>query len=173
MYTNEDLLQRRVELSAAKLALLEKRRRREPTYGARPVSIQRRPQDNPAPISFAQQRLWFLQQLEPESTVYNELIASRLKGQLIVPALTQASREIMRRHEVLRSTFPMVDGQVIQVVHPSLDLHVPFVDLRGVPLAEREAVAQRRIAEEVQRPFYLAEEVPWRRLLLRLDEEEQ
>src|SRR6266566_5336432 len=174
MYTNEDLLQRRVELSAAKLALLEKRRRREPTYGARPDSIRRRPQDNPAPLSFAQQRLWFLQQLEPESTVYNELFASRLKGKLIVPALTQAAQEIMRRHEVLRSTYTAVDGQVIQAIDLSrhLDLTVPLIDLREVPQAEREAGVQRWMTHEVQRPFHLAQEIPWRMTLLRLDEEE-
>src|SRR6266568_2834330 len=172
MHTEDNFLQRRAELSAAKQALLDKRLLSESMPDAKLDAIPRRPPGMVSSLSFAQQRLWFLQQLEPESTVYNEAMAIRLKGLLNVEAITQAAQEIIRRHEVLRSTFPMVDGQVIQVVHPSLDLHVPFVDLRGVPLAEREAVAQRRIAEEVQRPFYLAEEVPWRRLLLRLDEEE-
>ncbi len=174
MHTKDTLLQRRSELSPAKQALLEKRRRREFMQGVPSTTIPRRPLGSSAPLSFAQQRLWFLQQLEPESTVYNELIAFKLKGPLHVEILTRAAQEIMRRHEVLRSTYTAVDGQVIQAIDLSrhLDLTVPLIDLREVPQAEREAGVQRWMTHEVQRPFHLAQEIPWRMTLLRLDEEE-
>ena len=174
MHTEDNFLKRWAELSPAKQALLEKRLRPEPMHEASSNAIPRRPQEGTVPLSFAQQRLWFLQQLEPESTVYNEAMAIRLKGPLHVEALTRAAQEIMRRHEVLRSTFPIVAGQTIQVIDPSLhvDLSVPLIDLRGVPQAEREAEVQRRTTQEVQRPFHLTEEIPWRRALLQIDEEE-
>ena len=132
--------------------------------GVPSTTIPRRPLGSSAPLSFAQQRLWFLQQLEPESTVYNELIAFKLKGPLHVEILTRAAQEIMRRHEVLRSTYTAVDGQVIQAIDLSrhLDLTVPLIDLREVPQAEREAGVQRWMTHEVQRPFHLAQEIPWR-----------
>src|SRR5881227_1206121 len=132
MHRESTFLKRLADLSPAKQALLEKRLRDERQQeGDRTTDIPRRAQEEAAPLSFTQQRLWFMQQWEPESAVYNEVVAIRLSGPLHVEALTQAVREIMRRHEVLR-----------------------------------------RIAREVQRPFHLGQEVPWRRLLLRLDEEE-
>ena len=171
MHTETTFLKRMAELSPAKQALLEKRLRSTP---AEVQHIPRRPQVGPAPLSFAQQRLWFLQQLEPESTVYNEAMAIRMRGPLNVEALTQAAREIMRRHDVLRSTYPTIDGQTYQSIDPSLheSWTVPVIDLRGIPAAQREEEAQRRIAQQVQRPFHLDREVPWRTALLQLDEEE-
>src|SRR6266568_5484650 len=111
MHTEDNFLQRRAELSAAKQALLDKRLLSESMPDAKLDAIPRRPPGMVSSLSFAQQRLWFLQQLEPESTVYNEAMAIRLKGPLHVEALTRAAQEIMRRHEVLRSTFPIVEGQ--------------------------------------------------------------
>src|ERR1051326_2007021 len=117
MYSRTSLLQRRSELSSAKQALLEKRRRRE-SIGALPAStaIVHEPERGHTPLSFAQQRFWFLQQLEPESSVYNEPIAFKLAGRLDITALERAAREIMCRHEVLRSTYAMTGGQVIQEI---------------------------------------------------------
>jgi amino acid adenylation domain-containing protein len=171
LQTETTFLKRMAELSPAKQALLEKRLHSTP---AQEQNIPWRSQDGPAPLSFAQQRLWFLQQLEPESTVYNEAMASRMRGPLNVEALAQAAREIMRRHEVLRSTYPTIDGQTRQSIDPSLheSWTVPLIDLGGIPAAEREEEAQRRIAQEVQRPFHLDQEVPWRTALVQLDEEE-
>ena len=182
MNTEDTFLKRRAELSAAKQALLEKRLR----YVRVPASpsgrtatleldeIAPRTESGPAPLSFAQQRLWFLQQLEPESPAYNEPIAVYMRGALNVEALTQTAREITRRHEILRSTFPMVDGQVVQVVDPTfhLNLTLPFIDLRGIPQAERDAEVQRKVKEELERPFHLEREMPWRTVLLQRDEQE-
>ncbi|HLH61200.1 MAG TPA: amino acid adenylation domain-containing protein [Ktedonobacteraceae bacterium] len=184
MNTEDTFLKRRAELSAAKQALLEKRLRYmrvpaspagrtatlEPTETEPPPEKER----GPAPLSFAQQRLWFLQRLEPESSAYNEPIAVYMRGTLNIEALTQTAREITRRHEILRSTFPMIDGQVVQVIDPTLHLNLtlPFIDLRGIPAVERETAVQRKVKEELERPFHLEREMPWRTVLLQLDEQE-
>ena len=182
MNTEDTFLKRRAELSAAKQALLEKRLRyvhvsalqSDKTATPALAEIARRTESGPAPLSFAQQRLWFLQQLEPESPAYNEPIAVYMRGNLDVAALTLTARAITRRHEILRSTFPMVDGQVMQVVDPTfhLQLELPFVDLRGIAQAEREAEVRRKVQEELERPFHLDSEMPWRTVLLQLDEQE-
>lgn len=175
MHTKTTLLQRRSELSPVKQALLEKRRRCG-TAGGVPTStaIAHEPQSSHTPLSFAQQRFWFLQQLEPESSVYNEPIAFKLKGSLDIAALRQAAQAILRRHEILRSMYVAVDGQVMQVVSevPPEEVILRLIDLREVSEMEREAELERTMTREVQRPFHLDQEIPWRMILLRQHEEE-
>src|SRR5690349_10886410 len=118
MHTEESFLQRRTELSAAKQALLEKWLQQQTVIGSLSDSIEPCPDKSTAPLSFAQLRLWFLQQLEPESPAYNEPIMTRLSGPLNVEALKLTALDIRERHEVLRSTYQMIDGQVVQVVTP-------------------------------------------------------
>src|SRR5262249_50389673 len=91
----------------------------------------------PSPLSFAQQRLWFLDRFEPDSPFYNIPAAARLSGDLNVDALSCALAEVIRRHEVLRTIFREVDGVPTQVVVPALDVPLPVVDLSGSPHAER------------------------------------
>ncbi|MCH8282830.1 MAG: hypothetical protein IIC96_19375, partial [Chloroflexi bacterium] len=91
------------------------------------------------PTSFAQQRLWFLDQLEPGSAAYNVPLAIRLSGSLNMIALEQSLNEIVRRHETLRTTFSTVDGQPVQVISPASTFNIPVVDLRHLTKAEREA----------------------------------
>ena len=91
------------------------------------------PRDGPLPLSFAQQRLWFLEQLEPSRAVYNLPLAWRFSGALNVSALEQSLDEMVRRHEILRTTFPSVDGQPVQVIAPELALPLPVVDLQAFP----------------------------------------
>ncbi|WP_445299506.1 amino acid adenylation domain-containing protein [Microcoleus sp. B3-A4] len=124
------------------------------------------------PLSFAQQRLWFLDQLMSGTPLYNLPNALRLKGSLNVTALEQSLSEIVRRHEALRTTFSAVNGQPIQVIHPAVTLLLPIVDLRKLPETEREAEAQRLAAEEAQRPFDLVNEQLFRVKLLHLGQEE-
>lgn len=93
---------------------------------------------NAFPLSYAQQRLWFLYQLEPESTAYNIPAAVRLKGKLDRASLEKALQEIVRRHEILRTTFTTVNGKPMQVVAPESSLQVNFRDLSAEPQAERE-----------------------------------
>ncbi|HEX8189579.1 MAG TPA: amino acid adenylation domain-containing protein, partial [Pyrinomonadaceae bacterium] len=124
-----------------------------------------------SPLSFAQQRLWFLYQLEPESTVYNLPTALRIKGRLDVGALRRTLQEIVRRHEALRTTFRMRKGGPVQVVAPALEAELPVVELGRLPEAEREAEAARLAAEEARQPFDLERGPLLRAKLLRLDEE--
>jgi amino acid adenylation domain-containing protein len=126
--------------------------------------------DGPAPLSFAQQRLWFLAQLDPASSVYNIPAAVRLRGALDVLALRRALSKIVRRHETLRTTFRLEGDEPRQVVGEAAEVPLPSVDLRGLgPGAEGEA--QRLALEEAARPFDLQAGPVFRALLLRLSED--
>ncbi|MES2295469.1 MAG: amino acid adenylation domain-containing protein [Pseudomonadota bacterium] len=107
------------------------------------------------PLSFAQQRLWFLDQLEKGSALYNLAYAVRLDGQLDVPALTRTLNEIVRRHEALRTTFSSVEGSAHQVIAADLQLQPAFTDLSDMPLEQRAAMANRLAQEAAQTPFDL------------------
>jgi amino acid adenylation domain-containing protein len=124
------------------------------------------------PASFAQQRLWFLDQLEPESPAYNISAAYRLSGPLHVPALEQAISEIVRRHETLRTTFHAADGQPFQRVAPHRPLALPIVDLRGLPEEDNDARTLQLATEEAHRPFDLAQGPLFRATLVQLAEEQ-
>ncbi|MBN1203855.1 MAG: amino acid adenylation domain-containing protein [Myxococcaceae bacterium] len=106
-----------------------------------------------APVSFSQQRLWFLDQMEPGSAFYNVPTTLRLPGLLDLDALVRSLRELVRRHEALRTTFATVDGTPVQRIVRSLPLEVPVEDLRRHPAREQEL--QRLAQEEAQRPFDL------------------
>ncbi len=151
------------EGSAVLRALMQ--RGKEGTSG----SIPRRTGHGPTPASFAQERLWFLAQWEPNSAVYNLASAFRLSGGLDVAALREALNEIVRRHQVLRTTFSAQEGQPYQVIAPQLTVELPVVDLQGLPAAQREAEARRLAREELVRPFDLAQGPLFRAFLLRLD----
>ena len=131
-----------------------------------------RTQNENLPLSFAQQRLWFLDQLVPDAPIYNIPLAYRVTGQLNVAALEQSLGEIVRRHEALRTTFTAVDGQPIQVIAPEIDLRLPVVDLWEIPETERDADVQRLTTQEAQQPFDLTTGPLLRVKLLRLDEAE-
>ena len=95
------------------------------------------------PLSFAQQRLWFLDQLEPGTATYNVVVAYHLSGELDAKALEASLREVVRRHATLRTTFPSIDGQPVQVILPSVDLGLALESLDGWPETEREERARR------------------------------
>jgi len=118
--------------------------------------IPRREHLGEAPLSFAQQRLWLLDQLEPGKAAYNIPLALRLIGSLQTEAFERALQEIVRRHEVLRTAFTTVDGQPRQVISPSRAVALPVVDLTDLMEGERQAEVQRRLSAEAQRPFDLA-----------------
>ncbi len=124
------------------------------------------------PASYAQQRLWFLDQFEPNSPYYNIPTAVRLRGRLDAAALGRSVNEIIRRHEALRTTFAAPAGTPLQVIAPGLTISVPVVDLSNLPDAEREAEAQRRAVAEARRPFDLARGPLLRVTLLKLGPEE-
>ncbi|HKS30093.1 MAG TPA: condensation domain-containing protein [Pyrinomonadaceae bacterium] len=124
------------------------------------------------PMSFAQQRLWFLDQLEPESAAYNIPGAVRLRGRLDRSALSESLNEIIRRHEALRTSFNMLEGQPVQVITPSLQIELKVTSLEEVDEAEREEWAEKLVMEESQRAFDLKRAPLLRASLLRLGEED-
>ncbi len=126
--------------------------------------------DRDLPLSFAQQRLWFLDQYEPNSPFYNIPIALRLRGDLNVEALEQSFQEIIRRHEVLRTTFASRNGKPVQVILPSMRLTLQMIDLSDLPEPEREARARLLASDEAQRPFDLSRGPLLRVTLLRSGE---
>src|SRR5205085_4340131 len=93
----------------------------------------------PLPLSFAQQRLWFFDQLEPNSASYNIPIVMRITGTLNVAALESSLAEVVGRHEALRTTFSLVDGIPVQVVRDVRECHLPLIELSTTPEPEREA----------------------------------
>ncbi len=124
------------------------------------------------PLSFAQERLWFLDRLEPDSPLYNIPVALRLTGQLDPAVLERSLAEIVRRHGALRTTFGEAAGEGVQSVAESLAFTLPTTDLRGLPEPEREALASRLATEDANRPFDLRRGPLLRARLLRLSETE-
>jgi amino acid adenylation domain-containing protein len=130
------------------------------------------PRDRPLPLSFAQERLWFLHLLAPESPVYNLGAAMRLAGRLDVEVLAAALSEVLRRHEALRTTFRATLSGAVQEIHPAAPLPQPRIDLSALPVGIREEEARRIASAEAARPFDLAHGPLLRALLLRLADEE-
>ena len=128
--------------------------------------------DAPLPLSFAQERLWFLDQLVPGHAFYTIPVALRLMGALDQPALHRCFQEVVRRHEALRTTFVSVGGRPVQVIAPALALTLPVVDLGGVPAPEREVLLQQRVQAAMAQPFDLVQGPLLRVLLFRLHDRE-
>lgn len=126
------------------------------------------PRDQDLPLSLAQQRLWFLDQLLPNNSVYNITRALRIQGHLDVAVLRASVEEIMRRHEVLRTTFSSSDGQPIQIIHPQGNLSWLEIDLRQAAQEMREVQAFALVRDESQKPIDLAHGPLIRILLLKL-----
>src|SRR5580700_2480718 len=122
--------------------------------------------------SFAQERLWFLDQLEQDHALYGVPWGLRLLGRLDVRALERSLREIVRRHEVLRTTFTLAEGALRQVLHDPAEFSLAVTDLRCVPDASREAEAQRLATEEAGQSFDLSQKLLLRARLLQLSEQE-
>lgn len=130
------------------------------------------PRDSFLPLSFAQQRLWFLDQLIPDNAFYNVPSALRLIGSLNLKALEQTFAEIVLRHEALRTTFVMLEGQAVQVISATLKIPLSIIDLQSLPDTKRETQALSLMREEAQRPFNLATGPLLRITLLQLQETE-
>ena len=124
------------------------------------------------PLSLGQERLWFLDQLDPGNIAYNMVAAVRLKGEINKIALEQSLNEIVRRHEALRTTFSMIGGEPVQVIAPSPTVSLSIEDLTGCPEEEREEKARQLVREEAHRPFDLSEAPLFRAGLIRLGDED-
>ncbi len=135
-------------------------------------SIKRMSRTGYLPLSFAQQRLWFLHQLEPDNTAYNMPATSRLTGELNPDALERSLTEIITRHEVLRTVFVMKDDEPAQIVLPAKPIRIPVIDLSRLSGNELEAEATRLATAEAQQPFDLSRGPLIRFTLLRLGTEQ-
>ena len=124
------------------------------------------------PLSYAQERLWFIDQLEPNNALYNMPMAVRLKGLLNVEALERVLREVVRRHEVLRTRIEIQDGRGLQVIEGEWGGKLEVVDLSGLEEAEREGEVRRRAVAEASKPFDLSQGRLLRAELLQLGEQE-
>ncbi|HEY7418361.1 MAG TPA: amino acid adenylation domain-containing protein, partial [Ktedonobacteraceae bacterium] len=163
---------KRTRFSQAQLANLAEHMGKN---GSSPLPIRpiaRKASDEHFPLSFAQQRLWFLDQLQSGSPAYNIPVAYQIKGKLDVAVLEQSVNEIIRRHEVLRSVIKTRDGQPVQAILPELTLQLSVKNLEQIPLAQRTEEMHRLVTAEAQEPFNLAEGPMVRVRLFQLDEQE-
>ncbi|HEX8275905.1 MAG TPA: amino acid adenylation domain-containing protein, partial [Longimicrobiaceae bacterium] len=126
---------------------------------------------SPLPLSFAQQRLWFIDRLQPGSDAYNIPAAMRIRGPLDVGALRRAFTELVRRHEALRTVLVESGGEAAQVILPAAPVPLPVLDFSGLPWERREVEALGRVGEEGRRPFDLSRGPLLRLVLARLEEE--
>lgn len=159
-------------LSPEKRLLLSKLLKEEGLDVAQKRTIPRRSESSLLTLSFVQQQLWFVDQLEPGLHAYNIPEAIRLSGPLDVAVLEQSLSEIVRRHEALRTTFAAVDGTPVQVIAPPASVRLPVVDLAALPEEERKAETEHLITQEVRHPFNLGQGPLFRAGLLRLREDE-
>jgi non-ribosomal peptide synthetase component F len=138
-----------------------------------PPPIVRVPRDTMLPLTFAQERLWFINQLEPGNPFYNIPVAMSLTGPLDVAVLWRSIREIVARHEALRTTFVSFDGEPVQVISPAIDLPLPVVDISALDESQRAPELLRLVNEEALLPFDLSRGPLLRVSLVRVAAEEQ
>jgi NRPS condensation-like uncharacterized protein len=124
------------------------------------------------PLSYAQQRLWFWEELQPGTPTYTLSSAFRLEGKVDLAVLERCVNEIMRRHEILRTSYAAVDGLPVQVVNPHSLVRLSVKDLTYLPESERDLEVRRLAAEEALRPFDLTKAPLLRTGLLRLGAQE-
>lgn len=127
-----------------------------------------RKSQQPTPLSFGQQRLWFLEQMEAELTAYNMPQVWRLRGELHLEALRRALQEIVQRHAPLRTTFAILEGEPVQVVRKIDRLELPLIDLAGLATALQDTEVMQRCAAEADRPFDLTCDLMLRAAVLRM-----
>ncbi|NJN12721.1 MAG: amino acid adenylation domain-containing protein [Richelia sp. RM1_1_1] len=166
-----DFSQRISELSPEKRKLLTQRLNQKKADSLSRLQIQSLSREsNYFALSFAQRRLWFLEQLHPGNIAYNISQALQLKGRLNVEALKQSFLEIVKRHEVFRTTFTTVDGQPVQVVSPAVNLILPVLDLTNLSTTQQQLRVQQLANEQAQYCFNIAQETLLKVKLLKLSE---
>ncbi|HEV2800536.1 MAG TPA: amino acid adenylation domain-containing protein, partial [Pyrinomonadaceae bacterium] len=167
-----DIAKRLDELNPEKRRLLELLLKKERERARHSSAIRRQPRDGGEgfPLSFAQQRLWFIEQLEAGSALYNIPIVVRLVGALNLSALEQSLTELVRRHETLRTGFQLVEGEPVQVIHPPEPIAFASTDLSRLSEVERETEVRGLAEEEARLPFDLLTGRPLRVRLLKLSE---
>jgi len=134
------------------------------------IAIRAMPREGALPLSFAQERFWFLEQLSPGTPFHNIPIALRMKGALDIEVLRRALDEIVRRHEILRASFVLHNGQPAQIIAPRLDVPLPVESLDRLSESNREAQLEHLVTEEARRPFDLMKEPLLRLRLFQISE---
>ncbi|TCP59054.1 amino acid adenylation domain-containing protein [Tumebacillus sp. BK434] len=151
-------MDKRANLTPAQRALLEKRIKGKgpvmPASAIKKTGIPRRPPGE-SPLSYSQERMWVMEQMEPEAAVYNIPVAISVSGELDRELLSTSIHEVIRRHEALRTTFPVTDGTPAVLIHEELSVPILALDVRHLPEGERDEAAQRLALEDAQRPFDL------------------
>ncbi|MFP5271127.1 amino acid adenylation domain-containing protein [Coleofasciculus sp.] len=170
--TNNNINNQIAQLSPAKRALLEQRLKQKAAQTTAETSIPRLCDRDSIPLSFSQTRMWFLDQLEPGNAAYNRPSNIHITGQLNVTVLEQSLNEIIRRHDVLRTKFTEVDGQLTQVIIPTLTLSLPIIDLSDLPQNQQESEIQHLATQEAQKPFNLSQLPLIRATLLQKSQED-
>ncbi|HVR95694.1 MAG TPA: condensation domain-containing protein, partial [Thermoanaerobaculia bacterium] len=163
-----DLSERLASLTPAQRALFElalKKQEKAPPPPAPDLTIPKRRHQSPCALSVDQERVWFVQQLDPESPVFNVYNALRFSGRIQPAVLDRALNEVVRRQEILRVWFTVLDGTPMQVIEPALPVTLPCIDLRALPDAARDAEAQR-IATDVVTPAIPMDRPPLFRIVL-------
>ena len=148
-------MERAAKLSPEKQLLLEQRLTRGAQRQAEPLVIPKRPNLNTAPLSFAQRQMWVIDQMTPGNPAYNLPVGIRILGPLDAGALENSFNEIIRRHEALRTTFAVSDGEPLQVIHPELRITINITKLDHLPREEQENKLQALASEESVRSFDL------------------
>ena len=149
-----DLRAKLVEHKAELIAFLKTATAPRPSLAQPIPSLPRNGED--LPLSFAQQRLWFLERLAPGNPVYNEVGVLRMRGPLVEDAMAKAINAIISRHEALRTTFAAKNGRAVQLIAPVLEIPLLRTDLSHLPTEERQPRALDQISDEAARPFDLA-----------------
>lgn len=169
-----DLSARIAALSPEQRALFEASLKAKGLRAPQVDRIPRRPREdvNLFPTSIDQERLWFIEQLQPGNAAYNIFSASRIKGRLDVAVMERVVNELIARHEVVRTTFTVVDDQPMQFIHPKLEVRLTPVDLQTLPFEQREQEALRLVTDDFSRPFDLEQGPLLRVGLLRLAEDD-
>lgn len=162
-----DINQRIANLSPEKRALLEQHLLKKAAAAHDQPVLEPRHSAEPPPLSFAQQRLWFLHQLEPDSTQFNTARATTIHGELDIEALRRAINRIIERHEAIRTVFTAVVGEPRQCILPEWSFDIPVVDCSAAPSAEKERHIRQAFLAEARRPFDLSHDLMLRVSLLR------
>lgn len=172
MSTDNDVTEKKSRLSPAKLALLEKQLRGAISHDPGPGQIPRRQLDHDLPLSFAQQRLWFLNQMEPDSAAYNISVAFKCDSPLSLAALNQAFNSIIARHEILRTSFAVISNQPVQVISPAGRFELSSEDLSKLSGRAQDTELRRIATNLAHSPFDLSQCPLFRSCLVRLGDTE-
>jgi amino acid adenylation domain-containing protein len=166
MPTTEEIARLRARLTPEQRTLLQRRMAGEDRR--RCSCIERRKEQTPARLSLAQQRLWMADRLAGDSIAYHTPVVLRMRGELDTGALCQAAARIVQRHDILRTTFCMLDDEPVQVVHAAREVAPQIVDMTDLPEAQRLPSALAHLRCVAERPFDLSEGPLLREVLVRL-----